>query len=160
MEDVVTQHRQRNCPLCLPNNKELMAIRSQQESQRSRSVSCTNSTADDVDEVVAPISQRPQAALSSADANSPTNLPTNSLLQSVVRSATSGVHSNNVDPSQLHFYPPAVRDIIERAKQFSHCDLTSINSFPMCPQFNAKASKYINEAIVECRRRGLVIPDG
>lgn len=137
-----------------------MAIRSQQESQHSRSVSRTNSTVDDADEVVAPISQCPQAALSSADANSPANLPANSLPQSVVRSATSGVHLNNVDPSQLHFYPPAVCDIIERAKQFSHCDLASINSFPMRPQFNTKASKYINKAIVERRRRGLVIPNG
>ncbi|KAF8545930.1 hypothetical protein OG21DRAFT_1491756 [Imleria badia] len=65
-----------------------------------------------------------------------------------------------MDSSQLHFYPPAIRDIIEHAKQFSHCNLASINSFPMCPQFNTKASEYINEAIVERRRRGLVIPNG
>lgn len=72
----------------------------------------------------------------------------------------SGAHPDNSDPSQLSFYAPAVRDIIEHAKQISHCDLASLNSFPLRPQFNTKAGEYMNEAIVERRSRGLIIPDG
>lgn len=159
MDDVVAQHHQRNRPPRLPDNRELMAVRSQQQtvSRRSLSVSRTViSTADDADQVEAPISQRPQATPQSTDGNSLDN----SLPQSIVRSATSGAHSNNVDPSQLNFYAPPVRDVIERAKQFSHCDLASMNSFPTRPQFTTKAGEYINEAIVERRGRGLVIPEG
>ena len=66
----------------------------------------------------------------------------------------------NADPSQLQYYPPAVRDIIERVKQFSHCDIASVNSFPLRPDFNQKAVEYINEAIAKRRGHGLPIPDG
>ena len=68
--------------------------------------------------------------------------------------------NNNGDPSQLNFYPPVVCDIIKHTKQFSHCDLTSINSFPLRPHFKTKASEYINEAIAERRNLGLLIPEG
>ena len=68
--------------------------------------------------------------------------------------------NDNGDPSQLNFYPPVVRDIIERAKQFSHCDLASINSFPLRPHFKTKASEYVNEAIAECRNLGLLVLEG
>ena len=66
----------------------------------------------------------------------------------------------NADPSQLQSYPPAVRDIIERAKQFSHCDIASVNSFPLRLDFNQKAVEYINKAIAEQRGCGLPVPDG
>ena len=68
--------------------------------------------------------------------------------------------NDNGDPSQLNFYPPVVRDIIERAKQFSHCDLASINSFPLRPHFKTKASEYVNKAIAERRNLGLLVPEG
>ena len=63
----------------------------------------------------------------------------------------SGTIPDNADPSQLYSYPPAVRNIIEHTKQFSHCDLASINSFPLHPQFNDRAIEYMNEAIAERR---------
>ena len=72
----------------------------------------------------------------------------------------SGVLADDADPSQLQSYPPAVRDIIERVKQFSHCDITSINSFPLRPDFNRKAVKYIKEATAEQHSQGLSVPEG
>ena len=76
------------------------------------------------------------------------------------QSPASGIHPENVDPLQLGFYAPAIHNIIECAKQISHCDLTSLNLFPLRPQFNTKASEYINEAIVKCWSQGLIISDG
>ena len=57
-------------------------------------------------------------------------------------------------------YPPVIRDIIERAKQFFHCNLASINSFPLHPHFKTKASEYVNKAIAECHNLGLLVPEG
>ena len=157
MEDVVAQHHQHNCPPRLPNNAQLFAIRSQQGSQRveqthsaasdtdqhSRSVSRTHSAAYDTDEIEAPISSHLQEAVMQL-------LPTDSNSLPTARLASFGVHADSGDPSQLGFYSPPVRDIIKRAKQISHCNLASLNSFPLHPQFNTKASEYINEAIIEC----------
>ena len=50
--------------------------------------------------------------------------------------------------------------MIERTKQFSHCDAASINLFPIHVAFNTKAVKYIDEAIAEHRAQGLIISDG
>ena len=80
--------------------------------------------------------------------------------QQQVNTGTPGILADNADPSQLHSYPPAVRDVIERAKQFSHCDIASINSFPFRQDFNETAVEYINEAIAERHSRGLSVPDG
>ena len=85
--------------------------------------------------------------------------PSDSWIQSAVP-GTPDIVPDNADPSQLQSYPPAVRDIIECAKQFSHCDIASVNLFPLRPDFNHKAVEYINEAIAERRSRGLPIPDG
>ncbi|KAG6369406.1 hypothetical protein JVT61DRAFT_14888 [Boletus reticuloceps] len=64
------------------------------------------------------------------------------------------------EPWQLQYYDPPTRNIIERAKQFSHCDTASINSFPVRAEFNSKATEYIEEAITERRSHGLIISDG
>jgi len=73
----------------------------------------------------------------------------------------SGIVSDaNSDPSQLQFYTPAVCDVIEHAKQISHCDIASVNSFPLHADFNRKAVEYVSEAIAERRTRGLPIPEG
>jgi hypothetical protein len=64
------------------------------------------------------------------------------------------------EPHQLQFYEPAVRDILERAKQFSHCDIASVNAFPLRSQFNDLAHEYVEEAIDEKQSRGLFVPDG
>lgn len=76
-------------------------------------------------------------------------------------SVASGVMpEGNSDPSQLQFYTPPVCDIIEHAKQISHCDIASVNLFPLCVDFNCKATEYMNEVIAECQSRGLLIPQG
>ncbi|KAI6041977.1 hypothetical protein EDC04DRAFT_2601282 [Pisolithus marmoratus] len=64
------------------------------------------------------------------------------------------------DLSQLQFYPPSVCDIIEHAKQISHCDIAAVNSFPLHVDFNSKASEYMVKAIAEHCSKGLLIPDG
>ena len=56
---------------------------------------------------------------------------------------------DRAEPWQLQYYDLPTRDVIERAKQFSHCDAASINPFPICVTFNSKALKYIDEAITE-----------
>ncbi|KAG6373555.1 hypothetical protein JVT61DRAFT_6198 [Boletus reticuloceps] len=121
--------------------------------QRSRSISHTRSAADDTHNMDAPISSHLRGAAVPPPPTDSNSLPT-------VRSASFGVHTDNADPSQLGFYPPPVRDVIERMKQISHCNLASLNSFPLHPQFNTKASEYINEAIIERQSRGLVVPEG
>ncbi|KAF8546282.1 hypothetical protein OG21DRAFT_1491387 [Imleria badia] len=50
---------------------------------------------------------------------------------------------------QLGYYDLLARDVIECAKQLSHCDAASINLFPAQPTFNSKAIEYIDEAITE-----------
>ena len=149
------QHHQRNRPPQLPDNREIMTIRNWQASQHSRSVSCTNSIVE-ADGVDAPIFQCSHAAYSPGDTNSPAI----SLPQSAFGSVVSALRLDNADSPQLRFYPPPMRDIIKRAKQLSHCNLASINSFLMCPQFNTKAEEYMNEAIIEHRCCGLVISEG
>ena len=94
----------------------------------------------------------------------PSSLPptdVNSVTQSRLPSSIKSMSGNdNGDPSQLNFYLPVVRDIIKHTKQFSHCDLASINSFPLRLHFKTKASKYVNEAIAEHRNLGLLVPEG
>jgi hypothetical protein len=131
-----------------------MAIRNQQTSEASHRGS--QSDIDDVD-----------------DLETPTHLPTHQLSPSAevvpipshalpaASSVIAGtIPDGNSDPSQLQYYTPPVRDIIERAKQISHCDIASVNSFPLRVNFNHKAAEYINEAISERRSRGLPIPNG
>ena len=61
---------------------------------------------------------------------------------------------------QLQYYDPPTRDVIECAKQFSHCDAASINSFPVRAEFNSMALEYVNEAIAEHQSHGLIISEG
>ncbi|KIJ13947.1 hypothetical protein PAXINDRAFT_156328 [Paxillus involutus ATCC 200175] len=109
---------------------------------------------DDLDDLETPILALIQSP--AQQSTSATNIDPPSVACPVVAvaSSTSGTIPDNNDPSQLQFYAPSIRDIIERAKQFSHCDITSANSFPLCPDFNNKAVEYMNEAIAECHSRG------
>jgi len=146
IEDVVAQHRQCNCAPRLPDNTQLLAVHDQQISKTSHHISRSN--VDDLDNLEVPISKMSSSSTEAA----PSPL--------LVTSVASGIVSNsNSDPSHLQFYTPSVRDIIECTKQISYCDITSVNSFPLCADFNHKAPEYINEAIAECRSRGLQIPD-
>ena len=64
------------------------------------------------------------------------------------------------EPWQIQFYEPAVRDVLEWAKQFSRCDASSVNAFPLRAQFNVKAAEYVEEAISERQSQGLSVADG
>ncbi|KAG9315337.1 hypothetical protein JVU11DRAFT_4480 [Chiua virens] len=72
----------------------------------------------------------------------------------------SGIIQDNVDPSQLHFYPPPIRNIIAHAKQLSHSNLASVNSFLLRQQFNIKAVEYMDEGMAKRINQGLTIPEG
>ncbi|KAI6032440.1 hypothetical protein EDC04DRAFT_2898154 [Pisolithus marmoratus] len=63
-------------------------------------------------------------------------------------------------PWQIQFYKPVVQDVLERMKQFSYCNVASINSFPLCAHFNIKAIEYMEEVISERQSQGLPISDG
>lgn len=68
--------------------------------------------------------------------------------------------TERAEPWQLQYYDPPTRDVIDRAKQFSHCDAASINAFPARVAFGSRAKEYIDEAIEERRSCGLAISDG
>ena len=149
----MAQHHQRNCALALPDNVRLLAVRGQQSFQTSsRASRHVSRPADNLDgqELVSSGLHQPVSAAETLPVDSPL----------VVESNTPGLMpDSNLDPSQLQHYSPAVRDIIEHAKQVSHYDITSVNSFLLCGDFNRKAVEYMNEAIAEHRSRGLPIPD-
>ena len=69
-------------------------------------------------------------------------------------------HTEHSEPWQIQFYEPAVWDILEQAKQFSRCDASSVNAFPLRSQFNVKAVEYIEEAISERQSQGLFVAEG
>lgn len=68
--------------------------------------------------------------------------------------------TEHAEPWQIQFYEPAVQDILEWAKQFSHCNASSINAFPLHAQFNVRAAEYVEEAISERWSQGLFVVDG
>ncbi|KIJ09463.1 hypothetical protein PAXINDRAFT_17449 [Paxillus involutus ATCC 200175] len=160
VEDIVAHHRWRNHAPCLPDNAQLLTIQSQQNSQGSCSTSRINSTMDDLDDLETPILALIQSPAQQSTSATDVDPPSMAHPVVAVASGTSGMIPDNNDPSQLQFYAPSIHDIIEHAKQFSHCDITSANSFPLHPDFNNKAVEYMNEAIAECHSRGLLIPNG
>lgn len=125
-------------------------------SQRLRSVSRAPSS-DELGSISAQLSTAPAAA-NPPEVSQPI-MPTG-LVGHIPQSNPLAHQPGHGNPSHLHFYPPAIRDVIERAKQFSHCDLASLNSFPLRAQFNCKAVEYMDEAVAERRDRGLTLPDG
>ena len=171
-KDVVAQYCQRNHAPGLPSNASLLAVHDKQQAQHSCSVSRNGSVSKDKDQFDAPISAsaqpqsanapvsastQPQSANASVSASAQ---PPSAVAPSVSTEVPQSFLSSNTNPLQLHFYPPAVRDIIKCAKQFSRCDLGSINAFPLRAQFNTKAADYVNEAITERHAWGLTIPTG
>ena len=103
------------------------------------------------------VSAQPQSANAVVSASAQ---PPSAVAPSVSTKVPQSFLSGNTNPSQLHFYPLAICDIIEHAKQLSRCDLGSINAFPLRAQFNTKAADYINEVITEWHAWGLTIPTG
>ncbi|KAF8546902.1 hypothetical protein OG21DRAFT_1527525 [Imleria badia] len=61
---------------------------------------------------------------------------------------------------QIQFYKPAVQEILDHAKEFSHCDAASMNTFPLRTQFNTLAIEYMEEAVRERRSRSLSVSNG
>ena len=151
-EDVVATHRQRNRAPRLPNNSYLLSIRQQSSTTpHSRQTTIAQDT-NDSEQVTwqTPAPSLPPAIDQPGDASNP----------STQRIGPPAARSERSEPWQIQFYEPAVRDIIERAKQFSHCDAASVNAFPVRAQFNVKAAEYIKEAINERQSQGLFVPDG
>ena len=133
-----------------------MAIHNQQTSKASRCVS--RSEVDDLDNLETPIDP-PTSQLSPSTTD--VVLSTHSHPPPPASPTTAGIMPDgDSDPSQLQFYTPPVHDIIECAKQISHCDIASVNSFLLHVDFNRKAFEYMNEAIAERHSRGLPILNG
>ncbi|KAI6001481.1 hypothetical protein EDD15DRAFT_2361905 [Pisolithus albus] len=134
-EDVVAAHRQRNRAPHVPSNSQLHVIREQQASASSQLPQTQGMT------------HPPSATSQSLGGINPPTPP--------VGPATQGA-----EPWQIQFYKPAVQDVLECAKQFSYCEVASINSFPLRAHFNIKAIEYVEEAISERRSQGLPVTDG
>ncbi|KAF8838890.1 hypothetical protein BDN67DRAFT_982179 [Paxillus ammoniavirescens] len=131
----------RKAPAHLPDSTQLTAIGNHQVSlqhQPSSPSGMHSVTGDEGDksEVEPPHVQQPPP---SNTANPPPSVPTG---------------ADSIGPSQMQFYEPAAHDIIERAKQFSHCDAATINAFPLCMDFTCKVVAYIDEAIDDRKSRG------
>ena len=159
VEDVVAQHHQRNCAPCLPSNSHLLAICDEQSMQCScsRNASHCRPSVNQADELSALISAALQPAAMTSTKSSAV------VPGSAGDPGSAGVPSKqfeHANPTQLHFYPPTIHNVIEWAKQISHCKLGCINSFPLCPHFNSKATDYFNEALAEQRTQGLSFPTG
>jgi hypothetical protein len=60
-----------------------------------------------------------------------------------------GPATDGAEPWQIQFYKPAVQDILECTKEFSHCDAASVNAFPVRGHFNSLTVEYVEEAISE-----------
>ena len=128
-EDVVAQHHQHNCAPRLPDNEQPLAIQSQQNPQVSSGTNHTNDTVNALDDQELDSVRLSGQASKDVDPSHPPR----------VTSVSGIMPDNNSDPLQLQHYTPPVHDIIECAKQISHCDLTSVNSFPLRANFNHKA---------------------
>ena len=140
-EDIVTGHRQRNCVPHLPSNTKLLAARQWQTLSTNQ---VTGEASHNGDGQEPPIPSKTSQETTTASKSSHPVRPT----------------SECAELSQLQFYDPPTRDIIEHAKQFSHCNAASINAFPVRATFNVGAIEYINEAIAKRQSQGLIISDG
>ena len=137
---------------------QLLAVRKQQTSQSSQSLPPARDEDGPENSAVNGLDFTDETLFVPSADDTPHPYPVSH--QQQVNTGTPGILADNADPFQLHSYPPAVRDVIEHAKQFSHCDIASINSFPFRQDFNETAIEYINEAIAEQHSRGLLVPDG
>ena len=151
-EDIVAVHRQRNRAPHLPDTSQLRMIQQQQSSIPPRSHETTKTNIPHVQEdleLTAPSVSLPQPRVDNQRevSNQSTQPCTGSMVE-------------RTEPLQIQFYEPAVRDVLERAKQFSHCDASSVNAFPLRAQFNVKAAEYVEEAISERQSQGLFVAHG
>ena len=149
-EDVLATHRQRNRAPRLPDASQLKVIRQRQSSFTPQSLKITNTNN------VPDVQEGPELTASAVSLQPHVGDRREVSSQLIQPRAT----VERAEPWQIQFYEPAVRDILERAKQFSRCDASSINAFPLRAQFNVKAAEYVEEAISERRSQGLFVADG
>ena len=140
-KDVMAAHRRCNRVPCLPDNSQLATIRKHQHLSAPSPQDMNSSTTNWWGEVFNQSTTQPSEVVSQ------TKLPR-------------GLTNEGTEPWQIHFYEPAIHDILERAKQFSHCDAASVNAFPLRVQFKNKAVEYVEEAISERCACGLLVTDG
>ena len=136
VEDVVAVHHQRNCALCLPSNSQLVIIWQQQQSSIPSQSHQTTSTN------IAAAHNNPDTLLHIEDQQEVTQL-----------------HMGHTAECMKHSEPWQIHDILKWAKQFSYYDAASVNTFPLCAQFNIKAVEYV-KAISERQSQGLFVGEG
>ncbi|KAF9235104.1 hypothetical protein BU15DRAFT_78336 [Melanogaster broomeanus] len=146
VEDIVAEHHRRNRGPRLPSSAELNAIRQEETLYSGR---------------VTPASQSPSPEGNPEEGTraGPPPLPPPPSMRSSRRPGR-GHSRHGDDPSQLQYYPPVVRDILERAKAISHCDAASLNPYPSRAWYDTKGCEYVEEAISERARKTLPIPTG
>ena len=152
-EDVVATHRRRNRASCLPETLQLNVIRQRQSSFTPWSLKVTNTNN-------IPNVQEGPELMASAVSLHPHVGDRREVSNQLTQLRATVERTEHAEPWQIQFYEPAVRDILERAKQFSRCNASSINVFPLHVQFNVKAAEYVEEAISERRSQGLFVADG
>ena len=160
-EDIVNTHHQHNHAPRLPSNTQLLATRQWQTSSTKQ---VAGEALHNGDGQELPTASRTGQELPTASrtGQEPTTTPKTSQKPTTASKSGHPVRptSEHAEPWQLHFYDPPTHDIIECVKQFSHCDIASIDSFPIHAAFNTKAVEYIDKAIAERQSRGLIISDG
>ncbi|KAF8548218.1 hypothetical protein OG21DRAFT_1489571 [Imleria badia] len=108
-------------------------------------------------------SQPPPSVSSQPPPSAPSQPPpfTSSQPSGIVNIAMApiGPATDGAELWQIQFYKPAVQDVLEHAKQFSHWDAASVNAFPLCSNFNTQAIEYVEEAISERKSHSLPISD-
>ena len=149
-EDILAMHHKRNHTPRLPTNSELLATQHRQTSSGHRS-DVSNRLTDRNVPSSSSATNMSTAPLSSATAD-PKPQPSqenSTTLQAITQGTTVGPTMDGSEPWQLQYYDPPTCDIIEWAKQFSHCNATLINPFPVHANFSVKAIEYIDEVIAE-----------
>lgn len=141
-KDTVLAHQQHNCAPHLPSSSQLASIQDQQYSQ--------------------PQSTTLTSLQLLGMANQAQNVTCPSQLLETVNPIVVpiGPSAKGTKSWQMQFYKPAVQDILECAKQFSHCNATSVNAFPLHSQFNSLTVEYMEEAISKRQSHGLPVSDG
>ena len=160
-EDIVNTHCQCNHTPRLPSNTQLLAARQWQTSSTKQ---VTGEALRNGDGQELPTASRTSQELPTTSRTGQESTTTPKTSQKPTTTSKSGhpvcPTSECAEPWQLHFYDPPTRDIIKHMKQFSHCDVASIDSFPVRAAFNTKAVEYIDKAIAEHQSQGLIFSDG
>ena len=132
VEDIVTAHRQRNRAPRLPSSSQLLAAKQRQTSSSRTQVGNEHPETSSTTQVAATPQRNP---ITAPTTNEEHGVNDTSNLRPI------GPATEGAEPWQMQYYDPSTRDIIERAKQFSHCDAASISAFPLRPAFNGQSCR-------------------